>query len=478
MFTPAAGANATSVTMSLANQQYTGLPYSNITTGLVFGAQPTTAFGSNTQGVDPGNTFDNLGAFSVAPGGPTDNMYTAAPSFTSGTGIVTGALFLGPEANGAVVVFTAAQPQFDAVGGPTVHNNTTRYYYGDLVINFNRYIANPVLHIAGLGGSYRYWDGTGLSSDPLNWNSTYFTTELEIVGANGTKLSGNSFLTVAGNSITNNAAAPSGASVSTAGVPGAIFDEIGAASGSVRIAKNTNSITLRIYLRGSNASDFPWSAIGTGPNQQVPGGTRNPFPGDVWSVSVSAELAQLITLPSTGLSLQGALNGNDVKLNWKTQTEINSKEFAVERSTDGVSFTEIGLQDAAGNSTTEKNYDFFDRNMAASVYYYRVRMIDNNDRYGYSNIVAIRKAGGVKDIRVYPNPATDNVSLEFTNAKGNYSIRLFNQAGQEVMSKVATVQYEVQTIGVQRNNLPAGYYMIQVRNSNDGSVRSEKVIFQ
>ncbi len=84
----------------------------------------------------------------------------------------------------------------------------------------------------------------------------------------------------------------------------------------------------------------------------------------------------------------------------------------------------------------------------------------------------------VKDIRVYPNPATDNVSLEFNNAKGNYSIRLFNQAGQEVMSKVATVQYEVQTIGVQRNNLPAGYYMIQVRNNNDGSVRAEKVIFQ
>src|SRR5690242_11939893 len=49
------GANVTNVTFSLSNQQYTGLPYSNISTGLVFGAQPTSATGGVTQQVDPGN---------------------------------------------------------------------------------------------------------------------------------------------------------------------------------------------------------------------------------------------------------------------------------------------------------------------------------------------------------------------------------------------------------------------------------------
>ena len=477
-FTDATGANVTNVTMSLANQQYTGLPYAGISTGLVFGAQPTTASGGVVQGVDPGNVFNDLGSFAVSPGGPTDNMFTAANAFPSGTGIVSGALFApGVEANGAVFVFTAAQPQFNAPGGPTVNNTATRYYYGDLVINFNRFILTPVLHIAGLGGSYRYFPVGGTDiNNASQWLSTYFTTELEIVGFTGVKLSGNSSLVVSGSSITNSSLAPSGASVNTTG---GLFDEIGAASGSIRVNANTNSIRLRIYLRGSDASQFAWSAIGQpGAGQQVFGGTRNPFPGDIWSVSVSALLTELIPLPATGLKLSAALNGNDVQLNWKTLSEDNSKHFEIERSTDGISYSQIAAKAAAGSSYTERNYSLVDANMTSSIYYYRIKLVDNDGRSTYSNIAIVRKTGGIKGVRTFPNPAISQLNVEFSNAKGDYTVSLFNQVGQEVLTQRANINYSVQYVTINRSNLPAGSYILKIKNTETADSFTEKVVLQ
>lgn len=468
-FTPASGAQLTTVTFSLANQQYSGgMPYSNIQTGLVFGAAPTTATGGVTQMVDPGNIYSNLGDFIVSPGGPPDNFFTSASGFPAGTGIVSGALFGAAEPNGAAFLFTNAQWQADRTPGGSVHNSATRYYYGDLVITFNRFITNPVLHIAGLGGSYRYLP-VGSPNVAGNYLSTFFSTELEVVGRNLTKLSGNSFLTVSGSNITNNAAAPSGASVSTTG---GLFDEIGAASGSIKINAAVKTITIRVYLRGSNASNFGWSAAGS-----LSGGTRNPLTGDIWGVSVSAEVAELITLPSTGLNLTAALTGNNVNLNWKTQTELNSKQFEIERSVDGVNFSQIGAQQAAGNSTTEKSYTLMDPNMNVNVYYYRVKLVDLDGRYGYSNIAVVRKSD-IRGIRVFPNPAITQLSLEFSNMKGNYTVSLYNSTGQEVSKQAVNINATTQYVQVNRNALPAGSYSVRISNADNTEVYSDKVVFQ
>ncbi|MBI5858506.1 MAG: T9SS type A sorting domain-containing protein [Sphingobacteriales bacterium] len=474
VFTPLTGSNVTTVTMALSNQQYTGLPYSNISTGLVFGAQPTTATGGTTQQVDPGNIYAKLGDFLVSPGGPTDNFYTAASPLSAGTGIVTGATFVFPtvEPNGAAFLFTNAQWQFNIPGGPSVHNSTTRYYYGDLVITFNRFIANPVIHFAGLGGSYRYCPAGLDPTNTANWLSTFFSTELDIVGFTGTKLSGNTYFTVSGSSITNNAATPNGASVSTVG-SGTLFDEIGAASGSVRINAAVKTITLKVYLRGCTTSNFPWSALGS-----ASGGTRNPLTGDIWGVSVSSELSQLITLPVTGTTLTAALNGNDVSLNWKTVTELNSKQFEIERSTDGINYTQIGVKAAAGYSTAPVYYYFSDPGMTANAYYYRLKMVDLDGKYTYSNVAIVRKTSGIKGIKAFPNPATDNLNLEFSNAKGDYVISVLNQSGQEVRSIKATIKSSVEYVNIEKGSLATGMYIINVRNINNGETFVERVIFQ
>ena len=62
----------------------------------------------------------------------------------------------------------------------------------------------------------------------------------------------------------------------------------------------------------------------------------------------------LTTLPVTGLEVTARMNGNIAFINWKTESEINSNYFVVERSIDGLSYTDAGTMAAAGNSSTRR----------------------------------------------------------------------------------------------------------------------------
>ena len=470
----------TTVGFYFENQQYTGFNYSNISTGLVFGAQPTQASSSGVQAAGVYNMYNKLGYYPTSPGGPTSDMFKASASINysnygpannlASTGMFSGAATGEKEANGGIFLFTCAQRLFD-LGSAYGTNN--RYYYGDLVINFNRFVQNPIVHVAGLGGSYRYYTGSGNSNQAANWRSTYFSTELEVVGYTAVKIAGNPNLDIPAGTgqILNSSTQPNGGSVSP--TPNDIFNDYGAASGSFRVVGTVKTIRLKVYLRGSDASQFGWSALAS-----ASGETVNPVTGDIWAVSVSGDESQLITLPATGMTLTGALNNNNVTLNWKTASEINTKQFEIERSIDGVNYTTIGTKDAAGDSPVESRYSIVDPNMNAQVHYYRIKLTDFDGKVSYSNVIVIRKTGAVKAVKTFPNPVVNAVNLEFSNMKGNYTIELFNKGGQLVHSEKAVIASTVQYVVIQRNSMPAGSYSLRIRNLESGEITTEKIIVQ
>ena len=461
-------------TIALSNQQYTGLPYGATTsnavpTGLIFGAGPSLSTGGTVQQATPLNSYNIMGAYN-GTGGPTNPMFTSNLG-VPGTGIdATGDAF-GNDVNSGAQVFTCAQVLYDQ-GQP--YGTANRYYYGNIIIQFNRFVSNPVIHIAGLGGSYRYLP-VGQPDVLSNYLGTFFSSELEYDGPFSiTKLSGNTFLTTSGKNILNNALIPNGGSTPNT-PPNNVHNNYGAATGSIKINGTVNAIVLKVYLRGCDASQFGWSSAGIG---VVTGATRSPLTGDVWYLSTSFEKQQLIPLPVTGVRLNGALNGNDVSLNWKTHTELNSQRFEIERSTDGVNFSQIGIKAAAGNSVSDVSYTYLDPSMSASVYYYRLKMVDIDGKFTYSNIIVIRKATGIKTVRVFPNPVVDQMNLEFSNAKGNYNITLYSQTGQEVYSKKVTIESTVQYINLSKGNLPPGSYIVKVLNAETNEKFVQNVIFQ
>lgn len=80
---------------------------------------------------------------------------------------------------------------------------------------------------------------------------------------------------------------------------------------------------------------------------------------------------------------------NHVLVQWITNTEVNSKHFIVERSTEGTNFDPIGTVVASGNSTTDRSYEFSDVSAGLGINYYRLKMVDLADSVSDSKIVSV-----------------------------------------------------------------------------------------
>ncbi len=159
-------------------------------------------------------------------------------------------------------------------------------------------------------------------------------------------------------------------------------------------------------------------------------------------------------------------------LTWATATEVNSDFFSVERSFDGQSFTAIGEVRAAGNSQAELQYEFMDVNYQTGTHYYRLKLVDLDGSYKYSDIVAISVDGGYS-VNVFPNPFRDRVAIQFSNYYGqDVIIRVIDAAGRLVSETVQPGlqnEYELDT-----QKLVVGVYFIQVNIS--GRTHEFKVV--
>ncbi|MEO6682773.1 MAG: T9SS type A sorting domain-containing protein [Ginsengibacter sp.] len=137
------------------------------------------------------------------------------------------------------------------------------------------------------------------------------------------------------------------------------------------------------------------------------------------------------------LYFTGELNGKDAHLKWATAAESNSENFVIERSTDAIKFESIGASKAQGNTQTTTKYMYVDKNAAyvsAAVLYYRLKQVDKDGKFTYSNVVAlpITKGRFAPIISVYPNPFEKVTTLMVTTsepASPGDKVQLFSVSG-------------------------------------------------
>ena len=112
------------------------------------------------------------------------------------------------------------------------------------------------------------------------------------------------------------------------------------------------------------------------------------------------------TLPITLLSFNAEKNVLEVLLTWTTVSEINNDYFTVERSKDGINFTEVGSVEGAGNTNTKRDYRLVDNTPYHGTSYYRLKQTDFNGMFTYSELRTVNYSSSslVNNSTIYPNP--------------------------------------------------------------------------
>jgi hypothetical protein len=166
-------------------------------------------------------------------------------------------------------------------------------------------------------------------------------------------------------------------------------------------------------------------------------------------------------LPVKLSTFTGKLSGEDAILNWSTSTEVNNKGFEIQRSADGSDFTTIGF--------VVKNYQFSDRKIALGNHFYRLKQIDQDGRFEYSDIVKLNKTAKSNFEVIVINPSKNKVSLQVNSETAErVSINLYNMNGQLVATKNTEISAGSNSLSI-GENLSKGSYIVTIVKKGDAS---------
>lgn len=171
-------------------------------------------------------------------------------------------------------------------------------------------------------------------------------------------------------------------------------------------------------------------------------------------------------LPVRGLAFNASLQENGVFLQWETLAEQGTKNFVIQRSTNGTVWSDIGTVPAAMNSATTKKYQWMDYPGEEGTYQYRLQLNDLDGSKTFSQVSLIDYSATANDLKVYSNPVM-NGRLQFTVRK-NVSFELYNSTGKMVFHKNLIAG----THEISLPHLPNGVYYLKAENSK------QAVIFQ
>jgi hypothetical protein len=184
---------------------------------------------------------------------------------------------------------------------------------------------------------------------------------------------------------------------------------------------------------------------------------------------VSAQYVSLYdysTIPVELTSFSANVAGTDVELNWATATEVNNQGFEVERSQNNVAFEKIGFVPGFGTSTEPKSYSYSDQSLSNGKYYYRLKQIDYDGSFTYSEVVEAEVSlPAIFALQQnYPNPFNPTTSIQFSlPVDAQLTISIYNLVGEKV-AEVASGNFSTGSHNVtfDASKLTSGIYFYRL----------------
>jgi hypothetical protein len=183
-------------------------------------------------------------------------------------------------------------------------------------------------------------------------------------------------------------------------------------------------------------------------------------------------------LPIELLSFQATYHNqnNTVDLKWETQTETNNNYFSIEKSFDGINFTEIGTIFSKGNSYNIQTYEYTDVDIEKNnTYYYRLKQTDYDGTFSYSKIEKVKidnYDNELSNIYIYPTLINNNNINIYNRNEDILNVKIIDTRGNilyENTSKDAK-------LSIPSNKLSDGYYYVHCQNINNNTIFTKKIL--
>jgi len=181
--------------------------------------------------------------------------------------------------------------------------------------------------------------------------------------------------------------------------------------------------------------------------------------------------AALSPLPVTISYFSTSSATGAIKLTWMVASELNVNRYEIERSANGKTFSKIGQVAASGLVT----YTYLDAAYTTGSNYYRLKAVDNDGKYKYSTVVLFKvgKNGLASTLKIYPTPATNQLTLWHDAATTSSSISVMTVDGKVVKTLKPTAGNTETSIDI--STLQAGLYLIRYSVSDMESVTTKLV---
>jgi hypothetical protein len=181
------------------------------------------------------------------------------------------------------------------------------------------------------------------------------------------------------------------------------------------------------------------------------------------------------TIPVELTSFTASVVDGNVSLSWSTATEVNNNGFEIQRSSEGQFYT-IGFVQGSGTTTQGQSYSYVDKNLAPGIYSYRLKQLDYDGRFTYSNVIEVDASVPMvfELAQNYPNPFNPATVIEYSIAAPvNVTLTVYTILGEQVAVLVSNQVTEAGKYSVNFNasNLASGTYIYRLQAGDFVSVK-------
>lgn len=174
------------------------------------------------------------------------------------------------------------------------------------------------------------------------------------------------------------------------------------------------------------------------------------------------------SLPIVLTSFNAEEEGGNVVIDWVVHSQVNNDYYTIEKSNNCFDWVEVGTIKGAGNSNTQMNYKFIDRNPFIGVSYYRLRQTDYDGRFEVFRPVSV----SVNDektigLHIKPNPAIEYIelNLEYTQDRlVNHDVQIYDMNGNKIYKKHFIGELSNFKINIQK--FKPGMYLVKSKSDN------------